>query len=177
MVRGTFSPARAWRPAVVARLARTLGVTNRMRRTLAVTIAALIALVFAAVALILFLHSGRPKSYRYLIPSDYVGWLCLSHSSPSASPLPVADGFRIVKFDRTGFVETSDEPMPSQSLEQFVWYSSQGTTPLDVGTELGGGYTTWSNKPGDSGRILFWVSKPPRPTAPAPDWKKPYQCE
>ena len=26
-VRGTFSPARAWRPAVVARLARTLGVT------------------------------------------------------------------------------------------------------------------------------------------------------
>ena len=28
MVRGTFSPARAWRPAVVARLARTLGVMN-----------------------------------------------------------------------------------------------------------------------------------------------------
>ena len=27
MVRGTFSPARAWRPAVVARLARTLGVS------------------------------------------------------------------------------------------------------------------------------------------------------
>ena len=28
MVRGTFSPARAWRPAVVARLARTLGSTK-----------------------------------------------------------------------------------------------------------------------------------------------------
>ena len=28
MVRGTFSPARAWRPAVVARLARTLGIRN-----------------------------------------------------------------------------------------------------------------------------------------------------
>lgn len=150
---------------------------TRMRRTLAITIAALFALVFAAVALILFLHSGRPKSYRYLIPSDYVGWLCLSHSSPSSSPLPVSDGFRIVKFDRTGFVETSDDPMPSQSLEQFVWYSSLGTTPLDVGKELGGGYTTWSNKPGASSRILFWVSKPPRPTAPATDWKKPYQCE
>jgi hypothetical protein len=27
-VRGTFSPARAWRPAVVARLARTLGLTK-----------------------------------------------------------------------------------------------------------------------------------------------------
>ena len=27
-VRGTFSPARAWRPAVVARLARTLGLRN-----------------------------------------------------------------------------------------------------------------------------------------------------
>ena len=30
MVRCTFSPARAWRPAVVARLARTLGVTEHM---------------------------------------------------------------------------------------------------------------------------------------------------
>ena len=29
-VRGTFSPARAWRPAVVARLARTLGKTSAM---------------------------------------------------------------------------------------------------------------------------------------------------
>ena len=28
MIRGTFSPARAWRPAVVARLARTLGFTQ-----------------------------------------------------------------------------------------------------------------------------------------------------
>ena len=31
MVRGTFSPARAWRPAVVARLARTLGVAIHSR--------------------------------------------------------------------------------------------------------------------------------------------------
>ena len=30
MVRGTFSPARAWRPTVVARLARTLGCTKPM---------------------------------------------------------------------------------------------------------------------------------------------------
>ena len=35
MVRGTFSPARAWRPAVVARLARTLGlVFNHLCQTL-----------------------------------------------------------------------------------------------------------------------------------------------
>jgi ribosomal protein S18 acetylase RimI-like enzyme len=32
VVRGTFSPARAWRPAVVARLARTLGGTTRPAR-------------------------------------------------------------------------------------------------------------------------------------------------
>ena len=30
MVRGTFSPTRAWRPAVVARLARTLGSTKTL---------------------------------------------------------------------------------------------------------------------------------------------------
>ena len=33
-VRGTFSPARAWRPAFVARLARTLGLANRTFRAL-----------------------------------------------------------------------------------------------------------------------------------------------
>jgi hypothetical protein len=32
VVRCTFSPARAWRPAVVARLARTLGLTNDPRQ-------------------------------------------------------------------------------------------------------------------------------------------------
>ena len=32
MVRGTFSPARAWRPAVVVRLARTLGRTSPIHR-------------------------------------------------------------------------------------------------------------------------------------------------
>lgn len=147
-----------------------------MRRTIAISITILLALVFAAAALILFLHSGRPKSYRYLIPSEYVGWLCLSHSSPSASPLPVVDGFSVVKFDQTGFVETSDPPMPSQSMEQFFRYSPQGTTPLDIGKELGGGYTTWNNKPGSDGKIVFWVSMPPRPDAPAPNWKKPHQC-
>jgi TIR domain len=34
VVRCTFSPARAWRPAVVARLARTLGITKTMRHLL-----------------------------------------------------------------------------------------------------------------------------------------------
>ena len=33
-VRGTLSPARAWRPAVVARLARTLGVIEYTHRDL-----------------------------------------------------------------------------------------------------------------------------------------------
>jgi len=32
VVRGTFSPARAWRPAVVARLARTLGISEPLLR-------------------------------------------------------------------------------------------------------------------------------------------------
>ena len=36
MVRGTFSPARAWRPAVVARLARTLGRTGKHPDTAAI---------------------------------------------------------------------------------------------------------------------------------------------
>jgi hypothetical protein len=67
--------------------------------------------------------------------------------------------------------------MPSQSLEQFVRYSSQGTAALDVGNELGGGYTTWSNKQDGKTNIVFWVSKPPRPTAPLPEWTKPPQCE
>ena len=32
-VRGTFSPARAWRPAAVARLAQTLGITKTLPKS------------------------------------------------------------------------------------------------------------------------------------------------
>ena len=37
MVRGTFSPARAWRPAVAARLARTLGHTHALPAAITTT--------------------------------------------------------------------------------------------------------------------------------------------
>ena len=135
----------------------------------------LVALLATLTAFILFLHSGRPKSYRYLIPSEYAGWLCLSMSSFSASPLPLVDGFKLVQFNSDGYVETSDEPMPSQSITEYFRYSSQSTTPLNLEEELGGGYTY--QKPGNRFNILFWVSKTPHPENPLPSWKKPTQCE
>jgi hypothetical protein len=58
VVRGTFSPARAWRPAVVARLARTLGVTNTM--ILSATIK-------------LYLPLGDPKRVRTAEISNWSG--------------------------------------------------------------------------------------------------------
>ena len=48
MVRGTFSPARAWRPTVVARLARTLGLAIDMYRALIALASFLSVAAFAA---------------------------------------------------------------------------------------------------------------------------------
>jgi hypothetical protein len=50
VVHGTFSPARAWRPAAGARLARTLGVVNHRSVTLHIAAAALAAYAASATA-------------------------------------------------------------------------------------------------------------------------------
>jgi hypothetical protein len=73
VVRGTFSPARAWRPAVVARLARTLGRTcdwqqkwcrNREKPKLGFCFG---SRVFFAVG-----HSRAPRNFA--VPQRYVGF-------------------------------------------------------------------------------------------------------
>ena len=72
MVRGTFSPARAWRPAVVARLAQTLGVTLHPVSSpspfeIASAVAAVVSAIggaFAAVAAFRSAASAREAAHQ-----------------------------------------------------------------------------------------------------------------
>jgi hypothetical protein len=59
-VRGTFSPARAWRPAVVARLARTLGVmfSAHKRALILIQSAAIVAAIGHLLFAVLLLREG-----------------------------------------------------------------------------------------------------------------------
>jgi hypothetical protein len=82
-----------------------------------------------------------PKRHRYLIPEGYAGWLCVSYKVAGAADLATEDGFRIVRFPSTGVVETSFEGLPGTYKDEFYYYSTTERRTLNVGREMGGGYT------------------------------------
>jgi len=106
----------------------------------------------------------KKKRDRYLIPDGYAGWLCVVHGVSNGFPLPIEDGYRIVKFPSTGVVETSSEGMPGEGFkDQYYYYSKSGQLrPLDVGKEMGGGYTTTYTERPQLFEVHFWISRDAR---------------
>lgn len=106
----------------------------------------------------------REKRNRYLIPEGYAGWLCVVYGDTSAAPLPIEDGYRVVKFPPTGVVQTSSGSMPGKGFEDQHYYYSHGDQvhPLDNGKEMGGGYTTTDIKRPQLFEEHFWISRDAR---------------
>ena len=130
-----------------------------MGRLLRLVMLVLLLVAIAFAAFLWFLDTNTPKRNRYLIPEGYTGWLCTSYAVPDAPPLKIEDGFRIVQFDSTGVVETSDEGMPGKLEDEFLFYSERGTRPLRFESEMGGGFTTADQRNPNGYTLLFWVSR------------------
>lgn len=107
------------------------------------------------------------KRNRFLIPENYVGWVCVSYGVEGASFLEIEDGFRLIKFDDSGIVETASDVIGGHGyLDEFWWYSPRGRVPLNLEKELGGGsnvYLLGAPKKYISG---FWVSSDVRKIRP-----------
>lgn len=122
----------------------------------------MLALLLVGVAFAAFLWSidaNTPKRNRYLIPEGYTGWLCTSYAIPTARPLEMEEGFRVVRFDAKGVVETSDQGMPGKLKDEFFFYSERGTRPLSFESEMGGGFTSADQQNPNRYTFMFWVSK------------------
>lgn len=120
-------------------------------------VSAILAITF--LLFVLFAYSATPKRHRYMIPDGYAGWLCVSYQISGAPPLQMEDGFSIVRFPPSGVVETSSEGMPGKYTDEFYYYSSSGRKALDVGREMGGGYTVAKAEALNQYTFKFWVSR------------------
>ena len=117
--------------------------------------------VLSVFAFVWYLDANTPKRNRYFIPESYAGWLCIRYAVPNAPALPIEDGFRVVRFNSTGVVETSDEGMPGKLRDEYFVYSPQGMRSLNVELEMGGGFTVSDPQDSNPGRYTFyyWVSR------------------
>jgi hypothetical protein len=113
-------------------------------------------LVIAGVLLAFLTY--QPKRNRYLIPEGYAGWLCVTFEAPRTPPLPIEDGFAVVRFPADGRVVTSTVAEGGKLRDEFYYYISDRRKPFDVARSLGGGYSLGggSNPPGVT--YKFWVS-------------------
>ena len=118
-----------------------------------------LALVASIVVGLWYLDTNRPKRNRYLIPEGYKGWLCITYDVPSAQPLISEDGFKLVRFDSTGKVETSDKGESGKLKDEFYFYSQNSLRPLNYEKEMGGGFTTSEGGNYNRYTYKFWVSQ------------------
>ena len=70
-----------------------------MMKFLRVLLKLFLVLVIGIAALLVLLDANTPKRNLYLIPEGYHGWLCTTFLAAGKPPLPVEDGYRVVKFD------------------------------------------------------------------------------
>ena len=86
------------------------------------------AIVFGPAALDLAIQHRSPE--RFLIPAGFTGWVRVDFRQPSAPPLPLEDGHRVLKLARDGTLKTSSEVRPGRGDDEFFYYSGEQRTHL-----------------------------------------------
>lgn len=90
---------------------------------------------------------------KYILPEGYVGWVEIVHDVPHARPLPVEDGYLVVRFPGSGVLETSS-PLQNGCARDVYYYATDGglspigSTGLWGNTMIRGGYTGASQASG-----------------------------
>jgi hypothetical protein len=84
----------------------------------------LIVGVVIPVALVVFVPP--PKAYTWILPDGYAGWVRVDFGVVGAKPLPVEDGYRVLRVPESGVVETCDPLITSPSREQH-FYEKEGS--------------------------------------------------
>jgi len=58
---------------------------------------------------------------RYILPDGYTGWVKLDYIVKDAPPLPIEDGYRVVRFSADGYAETSSESLRGWASDRFEY--------------------------------------------------------
>lgn len=72
--------------------------------------------------------------YRFLIPEGYVGWVRIDFNVKDAPPLPVEDGFYVVKIPDTGRLKTSLQDTLTRR-DEFYYFADDTKYPLSINSQ------------------------------------------
>ena len=77
---------------------------------------------------VVLLGACSPSGERHLVREGYVGWVCVAFGVAGAPALEREDGFRVVTFPESGFVETSEPASRSvRAVEEYWFVAADGT--------------------------------------------------
>ena len=83
---------------------------------------------------------GAPRSWRFLIPEGYTGWVRVEFEIPGAPPLPAEDGQIVLKIPPSGTLKTSSPEQYGWARDNYFYYSNNGVRPI---SDSGPGKLIW----------------------------------
>jgi hypothetical protein len=71
-----------------------------------------------------------PRSFHFLIPEGYTGWVRVEFEIPGAPPLPSESGYTLVKIPPSGTLKTSSSEQHGSANDDYDSYSNDALRPL-----------------------------------------------
>ncbi|HEY0004837.1 MAG TPA: hypothetical protein VGB17_08490 [Pyrinomonadaceae bacterium] len=96
----------------------------------------LLALTLSAALIPAGGQDKRYRLHRYLIPQGYVGWVRIDFNVKEAPPLPLEDGYYIVRVPPTGYLQTSSDDQINLLYTEYDYVCGGAKYRLAVNTGL-----------------------------------------
>lgn len=103
--------------------------TNRPTR-IVLGIAMLILVIGLGVRFGANSRNSAPRSFRFLIPEGYRGWVRVEFEIPGMPPLPTEAGQTVIKIPPSGLLRTSSPEQYGWARDTYALYSSAGLRPI-----------------------------------------------
>lgn len=91
---------------------------------------------------------GGRRPDRVLVPEGYVGWIKIRYSVADAPPLPIEDGYRLIRIPPSGLLQTSSNPEYGWARDEYFYYSGERRRDLKGWSGWGGGGLVWGETTG-----------------------------
>jgi hypothetical protein len=112
-----------------------------------VGISSLVILTTLAIWIGLGVRQSSVRSWRFLIPEGYTGWVRIEFEIQNAPALPNEGGRFVIKIPAGGVLRTSSPEQYGPANDQYFYYSAQETRPLPV---TGDGALIWGKINGEA---------------------------
>src|SRR5438105_4417352 len=80
---------------------------------------------------------GVRRSERLLVPAGYVGWIEVQYGVKGAPPLPIENGWYVIRIPPEGRLQTSSEYQDGWAADEFWYYSGSRRWPVRAASPFG----------------------------------------